>query len=296
MKKTAIIIAVILLVVTIFYYWQYKQRKMQVETISQEFEKLRANPAINDTSRIIQIIYEGEKLSLSFLPNAIELLDSLRIEAEWLKVKTKVLEDTITNKYKVNLLEEFSKIDTEKIHKFETDSLIYDIKMEEDWEKANQLNTIQSYLIFIKKYPESIYAKDAGKKITLLEFEDKTKSARESNFLGEPVAQHDRCYAILNIHNDTKYELSIWFVGVDTFKIVYQSDEKASIEVINGEYTVTASVEAPNVKNYFDVQTFNGGDFEIEFYVSFIPKMQQRNPFWTFKQWEPIKRKVSCTD
>jgi len=76
-----------------------------------------------------------------------------------------------------------------------------------------------------------------------------------------------RNYSILNVHNDTSYELTLRYSGPDSFKVVFAPHEKGSLEVLVGKYSVAASVNAASVRNYAGEETSSGGNQQITFFI-----------------------------
>jgi hypothetical protein len=72
----------------------------------------------------------------------------------------------------------------------------------------------------------------------------------------------------VNIHNDTKYNLTIRYSGPESFKVVFLPGEKGSVETLRGTYRVAASVDASNVKDYAGEEESDGGNYEVVYYIS----------------------------
>jgi hypothetical protein len=166
----------------------------------------------------------------------------------------------------------------------------------ESWEKTKKENSIKGYKAFIVLFPKSIYVSIARKKIIELEVRDIKESNPGQLPVNSALQAHDRNFSVYNIFNNTEFNLTIRYVGTDTFKVVFAPQEKGSIEVINGTYNITASVEAHNVRNYFGKMSYNGGDHQGEFYVQSGNSI--RLPQWisSFSQWKPVKRKINTDE
>ena len=62
----------------------------------------------------------------------------------------------------------------------------------------------------------------------------------------------------IEIYNNTKYILTVRYSGVESMKIVLSPKEKKTINLKNGDYRVTASVNAANVTNYAGKEKLEG--------------------------------------
>jgi hypothetical protein len=166
------------------------------------------------------------------------------------------------------------------------------ILLAESWDETRKVNSIKGYKAFIALYPKSKYVSIARKKIIELEVQDIEKSNPGQLPVNSALQSHDRSYSIYNIFNNTDFDLTIRYVGVDTFKVIFIPHEKGSIEILNGTYSITASVEAPNVRNYFGKMSYKGGDHQGEFYIRSGNSIRLPQLISSFSQWEPIKRKI----
>jgi hypothetical protein len=167
-----------------------------------------------------------------------------------------------------------------------------------EWEKALKTNTIKSFRKFLKKHPDSPFADKARGKIVDLEVTD-IMDKSHGNLPSPKRISGSRYskYAVINIHNDTKYNLTVRYSGPDSFKVLFSPREKGSIEIINGNYRVAASVDASHVRNYAGDQTLKGGNYEVQYYIvmtgpySYTPPRLSLPRFSKFEAW-PNKRRL----
>jgi len=166
------------------------------------------------------------------------------------------------------------------------------------WKMAIKTNTIKSYSKFLTKHPDGPFADKARGKIVDLEVSD-IMSKSHGN-LPSPKRMNGSGYskyAVINIYNDTKYNLTVRYSGPNSFKVIFSPREKGSIEAINGNYRVAASVDAAHVKNYAGEQTLKGGNYEVEYYIvtsgpfSYTPPRISLPRFSKFEAW-PNRRRL----
>jgi hypothetical protein len=168
-----------------------------------------------------------------------------------------------------------------------------------DWEKALNAKSIEAYSDFIKKHPCSPFAEQAKKRIVDIEVSDIMSGDHGTLPSPSKISSGDgRTYSVTNIHNDTKYNLTIRYSGPDSFSVTFKPEEKGSLEMLRGKYKIAASVDATNVKNYAGEETSDGGNYEVVYYIvsQFSPERISMPSFYygnapEFKPW-PSKRLV----
>lgn len=137
-----------------------------------------------------------------------------------------------------------------------------------DWEITKNKNTITGYKTFLERHPTSNYRNLAESKIVDLEVKKIFES--EHGYLPPSTKTKsyiDRGYSVMNIHNNTKYDLILRYSGNESFRIVFKPQEKSAIELLNGNYQITASVNAKNVIKYAGTEEIKGGDYAVVFYI-----------------------------
>ena len=167
-----------------------------------------------------------------------------------------------------------------------------------DWERALKIDTIKGYEDFLRQHPHSSFAEKAKGKIVDKEVSDILSKPHgqlpSSNKISEGGG---RTYSVVNIHNNTQYNLTIRYSGPDSFKAVFSPNEKGSIEVLRGSYKVAASVDAPNVKDYAGDEASDGGNYEVEYYLvttgplGFSPPRIPRISYGAAPKFEPWPKK-----
>jgi len=140
------------------------------------------------------------------------------------------------------------------------------------WSKAQSLNTIASYNTFLSNFPFSDLADSARKKVIDLEVANIFKgdygymppmNKTSSNRFGTTKPTTNS----IEIYNNTAYELTVWYSGADSKKIILPPRNRRSFTLPNGPYKVAASVKASNVTKYAGNERLDGGEYESEFYI-----------------------------
>lgn len=141
---------------------------------------------------------------------------------------------------------------------------------QQDWDKACRINTVKSYKDYTEKYPFGDYIETAEKKMIDLEVDNIFKGD-----YGQlpPMSKSSYGYSSnstsnsIEIYNNTQYTLTIRYSGVESRKIVIPSRKETTITLKSGNYRITASVNASNVRNYAGKENLTGGDYSSEYYI-----------------------------
>lgn len=135
------------------------------------------------------------------------------------------------------------------------------------WNYATSLNNIFAYNKYLKYHPKGYHAAEASKKVIDIEVDNFMSEEHE---ILPPAEKKKNTYGTtssIQIHNDTEYELTIYYSGSDSKKIILQPQKKTTIKLKNGQYRCVASVDA-NVRKYGGTDNFDGGEYSITFYIS----------------------------
>lgn len=137
-----------------------------------------------------------------------------------------------------------------------------------NWKRTRGKDTTTAYEAFLRNHPDSVFAEEARSRIVDLEVADIMKGDHgrlppATRLRGNRA----RSFSIINIHNDTRYQLTVRYSGPESFKVTFLSRQKGCIEALQGSYKVAASVEASHVRNYVGEQISDGGDYQITFYI-----------------------------
>ncbi len=143
-------------------------------------------------------------------------------------------------------------------------------QLEQDlWAAAKRKPAVRAYETYLATFPEGAYAGEARKAIIDLEV--------DAIFRGEhgalpPMDRANTGYSQaatneINLYNNTQYTLTVRYSGLESHKIVLQPKRRTTLQLNNGSYRVTASVNAAHVTNYAGSETLEGGEYTSEFYI-----------------------------
>ena len=122
---------------------------------------------------------------------------------------------------------------------------------------------------FLAAHPDSPFAEEAKVRIVDLEVGEMMRGEHGELPAADSVeAVPGRTYSVVNIHNDTAYELTLRYSGPDSFKVVFDPNEKGSVEVLVGKYDIAASVNAAHVQNYAGKEESKGDNAEMRYYIN----------------------------
>ncbi len=137
------------------------------------------------------------------------------------------------------------------------------------WDQAVRSNTIKAYQAYLDQAPWVRHRDEAEKKLIDLEV--------DAIFKGEhgqlpPMSRAGSGYSTattsdVKIFNNTGYTLTIRYSGKESQRIILQPKQRTSVELPNGKYRITASVNAANVSNYAGSEALGGGEYESEYYI-----------------------------
>ncbi|MBK6774556.1 MAG: hypothetical protein IPG74_01470 [Flavobacteriales bacterium] len=130
------------------------------------------------------------------------------------------------------------------------------------WDQAVRSNTIKAYQAYLDQAPWVRHRDEAEKKLIDLEV--------DAIFKGEhgqlpPMSRAGSGYSTattsdVKIFNNTGYTLTVRYSGKESQRIILQPKQRSSVELPNGNYRITASVNAANVSNYAGSEALGGGN------------------------------------
>ncbi len=138
------------------------------------------------------------------------------------------------------------------------------------WEVALITNSIKGFKAYLNKFPYGDYTDSAEKKIIDLEVDNifkgnhsKLPPLSRSGFGSSAYTNGNK----IEIFNNTKYTLVVRYSGEESKKVEIASKRKVVVQLKNGNYRITASVNAANVQNYAGTEYLRGGEYNSEFYI-----------------------------
>ena len=140
--------------------------------------------------------------------------------------------------------------------------------MYDDWSWVSEQNSVEAYRRFLDTFPNHPKAAFLGKR--LIDLEVDLIAAGAHGYLPRAAAVDSSPHsevANMRIENQTEYELTVRFSGVDSKMLVIQKKGTSTIELKAGSYRVAASVAARDVENYYGTDELDGGSYETRFYI-----------------------------
>jgi hypothetical protein len=137
-----------------------------------------------------------------------------------------------------------------------------------DWQVAKNRDTILSYTYFLEQHPASRFVSKAEARIVDHEVTQIMAGEHgELPPLNRYSSSRGKAYSVINIHNETEYTLTVRFSGTESFRVSFHPHGIGSIEALQGNYRVTASVNATHVTPYAGNQRLDGSNFETRYYI-----------------------------
>lgn len=185
-----------------------------------------------------------------------------------------------TDENTIEAFEGFLQRHPESTYAAEANKHLNSLKAEQrDWDKARKRDTIKGYQTYLKQHPNSPFADVAAARIVDLEVADIMRQPHGDLPSASRIGgSSGGSYSTISIHNDTRYRLTIRYSGPESFKVVYAPHEKGAVEVLRGNYKVTASVDAANVQNYAGEEVSDGGEYESVYYIETVSSFGGRIP------------------
>jgi len=209
-------------------------------------------------------------------------LEKLYLQRDW-----KITKEADT----IPAYEEFSKKHPQGEFADQARMRLEELYVQRDWERTLKVNTIKGYADFLKSHPNSPFTEKAKGKIVDIEVSEIMQEEHGQLPPSDKISDSPgRTYSVVNVYNNTRYSLTIRYSGPESFKVNFSPGEKASIEILRGNYKVAASVDATHVQNYAGDETLDGGNYEVEYYIA-PPYKVVTKTFGEFKRW-PTKRRV----
>lgn len=166
------------------------------------------------------------------------------------------------------------------------------IRCRDGWNSLGDSPSKRALQDFVRRNPDCLYTDSAKAKIVDIEIVELVGSHPGKLPPASKVRSvADRAYSVVNIWNNTSYKLTVSYWGAETFSVEFDPEEKSSIELANGGYKVAARVSAQHVSGYVGTDEFDGGDYEVQFYITdmmnpILPAVK----FGPFRQYQ-CKRK-----
>jgi len=135
------------------------------------------------------------------------------------------------------------------------------------WQRAQELNTVNSYKKYIEKYPDGGWSEEAIKMVCDNEVDEIFEKNPGKLPAMKKVVQGTGRTSIVTVQNSTSYTLTLRYSGIESKIKTIPPNSKGSIELKNGDYRVAASVNSGGVRNAAGKETLTGGRYHVEYYI-----------------------------
>lgn len=136
------------------------------------------------------------------------------------------------------------------------------------WILASDLDSSKAYEKYLAMYPYGAHAPEASGRLIKAKVNETLANAHTNLPDIKRVEEDDDSpETTLIIENNTGLTLSVFCSGADNRSVIIPADRKASIKIINGEYKLAASVPPSYIKPFAGQTSFQGGVYEIGFWV-----------------------------
>ena len=136
------------------------------------------------------------------------------------------------------------------------------------WLRACDIDNSKAYERYMAMYPYGVHVPEASEALVRTKV-DETLANAHSNLpqIVRTEENDDSPETTLVIQNNTGLNLSVYCSGIDKKTVVIPPDGKGTIKVVNGQYKLAASVPPSYIRPYAGQTTFQGGVYEVGFWV-----------------------------
>ena len=136
------------------------------------------------------------------------------------------------------------------------------------WQRACDLNNSKAYERYLAIYPYGAHAPEATEYLVRTKV-DETLANAHTNLPEIKRTEEDDSSpeTTLIIQNNTGLILTVYCSGIDNKQVVILPDKKGVIKFLNGQYKLAASVPPSHIRPYAGQTYFQGGTYEVGFWV-----------------------------
>lgn len=136
------------------------------------------------------------------------------------------------------------------------------------WDRACELDNKESYQRYSVMYPNGAHVAQANCKLIDFKIAETLANAHsELPNIKHTEEDEDSPESTLVIQNNTGMILTVYYSGDKSDQIVIQPDAVATVTIDNGPYKLAAFVPNPRIRPYAGKTSFNGGRYEIGFWI-----------------------------
>lgn len=138
-------------------------------------------------------------------------------------------------------------------------------KMEIAYNKAEEINTVEAWRLFLDKYPEYRDKSKIEDRIIRLEVDEIFNDEKTGEMpAADKIGNSDGRKSSIEIENRTNCTLTLRYSGTSTKMINIPSSQIKNIALPNGNYRVTASACGAN---YAGIENLNG-NYSVYYYIT----------------------------
>lgn len=144
------------------------------------------------------------------------------------------------------------------------------------WESCLEWDAKLAYRMYLRTFPDGRHAKDAERRQVDLEVAEmfKQNNGALPQMEGVRPSNPDRLklgYSVIDVLNDTKYTLTLYYSGPDSKIVHFKPGEEKSFEMMDGNYRVVASVNAWDVTRYAGTAKLESMIYSSSFFIETTP-------------------------
>jgi len=138
----------------------------------------------------------------------------------------------------------------------------------EAWDRAQAINTKDSYQKYINLYPTGMHRGAADKKIIDFEIDDILNGDHDALPGMKCISEdNDSPTSTIKIENFTDYPLTVLYSGTESKSILISPRGKTSVTITNGFYRIAASVPDRNIRPFAGEEYVSGGRYETGYCI-----------------------------
>lgn len=136
------------------------------------------------------------------------------------------------------------------------------------WMRACEMDNSKGYERYMAMYPYGAHAPEASRYLVRTKV-DETLANAHSNLpqIVRTEEDDESTETTLVIQNNTGMTLTVYCSGIDSRSVIIPPDKKGTITFVNGQYKLAAFVPPAHVRPYAGQTSFDGGTYEIGFWI-----------------------------
>lgn len=212
----------------------------------------------------------SQEITKSNSIDTIKILIKNVIDPDLVQLSSNRIKDLILNSLDISQIENYVNEDGFKEHQVIAQNRLQELnelRKEEAFKSAVATNTSDVWKKFLSDYPNHSNKKDIEKQIIMLEVNEIFAGDYGEIPLLQLVGDKNYQESSIEIKNDTKYTLTLRYSGKDVIRLSIPPQSSRKVNLKSGEYRVTASVDAADVRNFAGIESLSGS-YSSNYYIS----------------------------